>query len=177
MTIYVADIIAVLFVLIYMVLGFKRGAVYEMLRLIIVAMCFMAAYLVYPYLLEFLSKFLNKSFELSRLSFVAPFVVFVVVSTPLTERLVTTLGTLKNPGRLIGVFGTIFAGVRGLIYLGSILWLITSFADDTTVGQQVNSGIITKNTRTSFGKVFTLVDKNIRKNHFNSFMIKEKIDI
>ncbi len=167
------DIVCLVFLVVWLLLGFRRGVLFELLSLAVALGAFLIAYLVHPMLVDIAGRFLNYNATADRLIFLVSFIIVLVIIQMLSNRIVGTLGELTEAGIVFKVLGAVSAVPRGALYLSVVLWLIVSFSPDSILTKRINDGLVTGYGKQVVTVVYNQMDDILRKGHISSFTVND----
>jgi uncharacterized membrane protein required for colicin V production len=162
----VFDVSALVIIILFGLLGFRKGVLYELLLLGLTAVVFLVSYFITPYLLEFLNKFVMID---EREVFPALFSVLLCLSVSLLGGIIALLGKVEKPTIVSRGIGAALGIFLGILFTGMILWMCASFIPG--VEENLMSGEITKRIMSVVTVVYGFLENLIRDNNITPFTI------
>ena len=167
------DIVCIIFLCVWLLLGFRRGVLFEILTIFIATVAALIAYFVHPTLVDIAGRFLNSSINLERIVFLVSFVVVLVIIQMLANRMISNLGEMTEKMVVFKILGSAVAIFRGAFYLGVLLWLIVSFAPNSALTARINNAVVPNYMKNVVNVVYNKMDDIVRKGHIGPFTVRE----
>ena len=167
------DVVCIVFLIVWALLGFRRGFLFEILTALVAVSSIVIAYLVHPMLLDIAGRFVNYNANLERIIFLISFVIVMIIIQMLTIRIVTVWSEVMLLGIFLRILGIVAAVPRGAFYLGTLLWLIVAFSPDSVLTKRINEAIMTNHMKNVVVVVYNSMDNILRKEHISPFVMKE----
>ncbi|MDR0454376.1 MAG: CvpA family protein [Deferribacteraceae bacterium] len=168
------DVVCIVFLIICLLFGFKRGLVFELLTVLVTAVAVVIAYLVQPMILDIVGRFMNNNDNVNRTVFLVSFVIAISIIKMLTHRLIKSFGEVTESGNGVQFLGAVLAVPLGAFYLGVNLWLIISLFPGSSLTNRINESFIANYMKRTITVVYENIDKNLRKDQIESFGIIDR---
>ena len=137
------DIISVIVLLIFAVLGFKRGFICELLSIVLIILGFFVVYCIHPTVCSTLDRVVRMNYELSRIIFLLLFIFVIFLVNLILGRSIDTLGSIETKKIVINLLGAMLGFMRGIVYMGIALWLTVSIVSESRLAEMVYQGRVT----------------------------------
>ncbi|GAB7140074.1 hypothetical protein RsTz2092_00220 [Deferribacterales bacterium RsTz2092] len=161
---HIVDIVCAGALIIYLLLGLRRGLLGELVRLVVVLISLGIAYLLLPYISNIVSEI---GFE-HDVHVEKGFLVIIFMLASSICQLFIVFPVSGRRALPIGFFSRIVGGITGVVigavYAGSILVAISSFmADGNSIKKAVDSGVISGSLQDTFNFAYGNANKVFRK--------------
>lgn len=157
----IADIVCLVAIAAFLLLGVKNGGLYELVQLCLLAGAMVATALFHSVVSSFVFKFLKYSASMENLVYFGLLAVILFLVHTFLNRFIKTLVSFKEPSGVNRAAGGVFAAVKGFVYVGLVLIIIGLAIPDSKINFQIREGkvagfiedVVSKTTRTVDGKV------------------------
>jgi len=167
------DVICIVFLFIWALMGFKRGVLFEILTVLIAVAAVVASYLLYPMLFDIAKRFVTiKDYNLSCIIILISFMMIMVILQMLTYRLIASWSVITETGFIFKLLGAAIAVPRGAFYLGILLWFIISLSPGSNLTKRINETIMTDRMKNVVVVVYKNVNNILRKEQISPFEMK-----
>jgi uncharacterized membrane protein required for colicin V production len=134
--------------------------------------------MLYPYVTGVFTSFMEYGEWLDRAVFAAIFLVISSSINTMTRGFVNMLSPAGRIGKLGRIFGALFGGVQGLLYLACGLILASALLDDeSSMKKNIDEGIISSRIQQTISVSYGTMDKIIRKTGLNPFLEKVETEV
>ncbi|MDR2400651.1 MAG: CvpA family protein [Deferribacteraceae bacterium] len=160
------DIATLVIVVLFGLLGFRKGLLYELLLLVLAAAVFLVSYFITPYILEFLNKFIVVD---ERTVFPILYSVLICISISFLGGIISLLGKAEKPSLVSRGCGALLGLFFGVLFTGVLLWAAVVFIP--SLENTLTEGIITGNAMNIVALTYGFLEKVIRDNDITPFTI------